>query len=168
MLYFAYGSNMSTRRLGHRISSAHKLGVAILSGHQLKFHKRSLKDDSAKCDIAQTDLEGDRVYGVLFDIHDADREVLGGYEGVGQGYEIKTVDVRMGEEHCQAFAYYATLIENDLRPYHWYKQHVLAGARENDLPADYLAMIEAVESMEDPDAQRRQREMAVHDHDLPD
>ena len=163
MLYFAYGSNMSTRRLGHRISSARKLGVAILAGHQLKFHKRSLKDDSAKCDIEQTGRADDRVYGVLFDIHEADREVLDGYEGLGQGYEIKTVDVRMGDETCQAFAYYATLIEDDLRPYHWYKQHVLVGARENDLPADYLAMIETVESMDDPDVHRRQREMAVHD-----
>jgi hypothetical protein len=49
MQYFAYGSNMSLRRLRTRVPSAVKLGNATLFGHQLKFHKRS-QDGSAKCD----------------------------------------------------------------------------------------------------------------------
>jgi hypothetical protein len=46
--YFAYGSNMETARLRERMPSAKPLGVAKLSGHELRFHKRS-KDGSGKC-----------------------------------------------------------------------------------------------------------------------
>ena len=56
MLYFAYGSNMSIRRLQSRDINPVKVNVARLYGHTLKFHKPS-KDGSGKCDVFKTDDE---------------------------------------------------------------------------------------------------------------
>ena len=50
LLYFAYGSNMSSVRLRARVNSAQPLGVARLPGHRLRWHMHSL-DGSGKCDI---------------------------------------------------------------------------------------------------------------------
>ena len=51
MLYFSYGSNMSIKRIIDGVPSAKKIGVGKLLSHELKFHKVSNKDGSAKCDI---------------------------------------------------------------------------------------------------------------------
>ena len=53
IVYFAYGSNMSQRRLQARVPSATFLGIGILLGHALAFHKISKKDGSGKCDIVK-------------------------------------------------------------------------------------------------------------------
>ena len=39
MIYFAYGSNMLSRRFLKRVPSANALGTGILRHHQLAFHK---------------------------------------------------------------------------------------------------------------------------------
>ena len=46
-LYFAYGSNMSERRLQKRVDSAKVVGTGGLKNHCLTFHKVS-KDESRK------------------------------------------------------------------------------------------------------------------------
>jgi gamma-glutamylcyclotransferase len=53
--------------------------------------------------------------------------------------------------------------EQGLRPYHWYKQCVFAGARAANLPDDYIAALESVESTPDADANeaRAARENAM-------
>ncbi|RQP69713.1 gamma-glutamylcyclotransferase [Burkholderia ubonensis] len=56
--------------------------------------------------------------------------------------------------------YIATNKQPGLRPYHWYKQHVLAGAQEAHLPASYIAAIERVESIEDTDSARAREKAA--------
>ena len=61
MRYFAYGSNMFFPRLQKLCPSTLFLGVAWLSGHTLKWHKRS-KDGSGKCSLAQTQGSGETVY----------------------------------------------------------------------------------------------------------
>ena len=38
LLYFAYGSNLSTPRLRARVPSARKLESAVLTHHRLVFH----------------------------------------------------------------------------------------------------------------------------------
>ncbi len=53
MLYFSYGSNMSSRRLLSRVPSARFITSASLPGHALHFHKKGL-DGSAKCDAYET------------------------------------------------------------------------------------------------------------------
>ena len=61
-----------------------------------------------------------------------------------------------------AFTYCATLVDPDLKPFDWYREHVLRGACEHGLPAAYVAAIAAVESIEDPNLQRQCRERAIY------
>lgn len=161
VLYFAYGSNMSSRRLQARVPSATLVGRASLRGHQLRFHKHSLDDHSAKCDAYRTGEPDDTVLGVLFEFEQAEQAHLDRCEG--EGYKVVHVEVETEDgELVRALSYAAVLIKPELRPYPWYKQHVLNGAREHALPADYIAMIEAEPTQQDHDEARAERELALY------
>jgi len=161
VLYFSFGSNMSERRLLQRIR-AEKIGVAVLNRHRLRFHKPSTLDGSAKCDIQETGQPEDFVLGVLYDIEESQKSILDEIEGLGFGYDLKTVSVTIDGRSVEAYSYYATSINPELKPYHWYKRHVLEGAIENKMPKDYIQSIEAVESVTDKDDARRQRELSIY------
>jgi len=165
VLYFSYGSNMSVRRLRRRVPSAQAKGPAVLTGHQLRFHKKS-RDGSAKLDTFATDRPQDRVIGVLFEIDKTEKKLLDAEEGVGRGYEEKTVTVENAQgKTVRAFTYYATDIDASLKPYHWYKEHALRGARENGLPEDYVQMIESAESVDDQNPSRREDELSIYERE---
>jgi gamma-glutamylcyclotransferase len=162
-LYFAYGSNMSIPRFKKRVPSARCEGTGFLYGHRLAFHKVGRKDGSGKCDALATGNPEDLLAGVLYSIDPDHRSLLHAVEGVGAGYEIMHVDITTPSGSTEsAFTYYATNIKPGLKPFHWYKQHVLHGARQNNLPADYVDHILSIESIEDPDAARVLRELSVY------
>lgn len=163
MLYFAYGSNMSIRRLraGDRAPSADRVTVARLPEYRLVFHKKSA-DGSAKCDAYYTGRRGDFIIGVLYELNESEKRSLDIIEGLGRGYDEKEVTVITDSGPKSAVAYFATNIDTGLKPYDWYKVHVVVGAQENDLPANYLDMIEEVESVADPDRQREERELSIY------
>lgn len=163
MHYFAYGSNMSIRRLRARVPSAKPLGVGALEKHRLRFHKVGFRDGSAKCDASETGILDHVVYGVVYRIPDNEKPRLDGIEGLGQGYREKGVAVRLEDgSRIEAFTYCATLVDPALKPFDWYKEHVLRGARENRLPKDYIALIEATECDEDSNQHRRARELRIY------
>ncbi|MCK5036323.1 MAG: gamma-glutamylcyclotransferase [Candidatus Sabulitectum sp.] len=161
MLYFSFGSNMSEKRLLQRITAS-RIGVAILTEHQLCFRKRSEADGSAKCDILETGQPDDFVLGVLYDIHRSQKTVLDIYEGLGYGYNVKTVSVMIDNKSFDAFTYYATNIDTSLKPYHWYKRHVLEGAKENNMPQEYIQRIDRIPAQIDIDSERRERELSIY------
>lgn len=161
MLYFAYGSNMSTARLRARVPSAVALGRAYLPRHRLAFHKIG-RDGSAKCDIVSDD-HAVGVHGVVFVIDLAERGMLDEAEGLGRGYGVQQVSVHASSgEPLDAFAYVATAVDPLLRPYAWYLHHVLAGAIEHALPHDYVAMIRDTVACDDPDRERHARELSIY------
>lgn len=163
MLYFAYGSNMSIRRLHQRVPSACFVAVATLLNHKLKFHKVGFKDGSGKCDAMKTGDTEDFILGVVFEIKKSEKTDLDRNEGLGFGYDEKSVIVTSIEnENIEAITYYATNIDASVKPYHWYKEHVLRGARENGLPESYIQTIARVESISDLEPERHKTEMAIY------
>lgn len=162
MKYFAYGSNMSLLRLRERVPSAEKIGVFVLNQHQLRFHKSS-EDGSAKCDAFQTHHRGDRVIGALFEISVDEKGALDRAEGLGYGYAEKIVKVENGSgEAFDALTYYAIKMDSSLKPYSWYLNHVVIGAKETEVPAQYLDIIQSVECIEDPDQHRDAKQRALY------
>ncbi len=160
--YFAYGSNMSFRRLAQRVPSARRIATCRLPGHDLRFHKVG-QDGSAKCDAYETGHAEDQVLGSLYLIDPAEKPLLDRLEGLGNGYEEKRVTViSMEQASYEALTYYATAIDVSLRPYSWYVRHVLVGADEAGLPLNYLDRIHAIAAEEDPDDERDGRERSVH------
>jgi len=162
MLYFSYGSNMSSRRLLERAPSATFLSIATLKEHRLRFHKKS-RDGSGKCDAEHTANPDDYVIGVVFIMSASDKKELDRKECLGFGYEEKTVTVVLENgTQIEASAYYAVETDATLNPWSWYKKHVLRGARENNLPHDYISIIEKIESSPDPDMDRHEQELAIY------
>jgi len=162
-LYFAYGSNMSLARLLQRVPSAQKYCQARLYQHQLRFHKRSHVDGSTKCDAWFSGKSSDWLEGIVYLMDKKDRANLDKVEGAGHGYKIKQVSVldQLGKAY-EAYTYIATDIDTSLKPFDWYKHHVLTGANENALPAEYIKQIAMVEVIADTDTERFKREMAIY------
>src|SRR5689334_5625115 len=90
MLYFAYGSNMYTPRLRYRVPSANAVAVAQLEGHLLRWHKRST-DGSGKCNAFLASES--RLFGVVFELDELEKDALSRAEGVGHGYHEKQITV---------------------------------------------------------------------------
>jgi hypothetical protein len=162
VVYFTYGSNMSTARLRERMPSCISLGIATLPGHALRFHKRS-KDKSGKCNAFATG-DDQCVMGILFSFDPAERAKLDKAEGVGNGYEHATVTVINDKgRRRKVLTYLASpiAIDDSLKPYSWYMDFVLAGCAEHGLPYDYVAAcVQSVEATEDPNKPRDAKERA--------
>lgn len=162
MYYFAYGSNLSTERLTARIARVSVVGRGVLRDHRLLFHKRG-RDGSGKCDALNTGSPADVVHGVIYRIGAEQRAQLDRFEGLGHGYVAKSVDIATdGGATLSAFTYIATAIDAGLRPFDWYRTHVIHGARQHELPAAYVAALETTPTWPDPDPDRPRRELSVY------
>ncbi|MBU0944596.1 MAG: gamma-glutamylcyclotransferase [Proteobacteria bacterium] len=163
MKYFAYGSNMSQDRLKARVSSVRPIGVYMLNGHELKFHKIG-RDGSAKCDASFTGSDKDVIEGVVFEIDPGEVAGLDLTEGVGKGYEKKLVIVTNTQgDTIEAFSYVATTIDDSLQPFTWYKTHVLIGARNAGLSAQYIFRIESLKAIKDLNQERERSELIIYE-----
>ncbi len=141
VLYFAYGSNMSTRHLRCRIPSVKSIGISYLKDEKVVFNKRSV-DNSGKANLVYS--LGDVTWGVLYDIDCQDLkrldEVEGGYKRVPRQVWKTCGNV------VKAETYVSTKLTDDPRAYECYKELVLSGAREHNLPRDYIAFLEGLPS----------------------
>lgn len=156
--YFAYGSNLHPLRLAARTPSCEALGPATLTGHALRFHKRSLAagDGSGKCDAFATGRHQDEVHGAVYRIHRSDLPALDAAEGRGRGYERITTRAMTaaGPVAVETYVAQAAWIDPTLRPYDWYLEFVVRGAHHHRLPATYRRRLMRVEAVADPDARR--------------
>ena len=135
--------------------------IGKLSKHRLSFHKKS-DDRSSKCNLFHTGSESDLIYGAIYEIHPEHKSVLDRFEGEGFGYTNNQIKIQHQDQEHDCFTYIAqqSHITDDLRPYHWYKELVVLGARHLQFPESYILSIESVVSMEDPNEQRR-KERAI-------
>lgn len=164
LFYFAYGSNMSSKRLEQRVPSAKAISPAKLSSHRLKFHKVG-QDGSGKCDIEHTGEPQDFVMGVIYEVPISELPALDKAEGLGAGYEKKDVSLHTHakNELITAFTYYATHIDQDVIPFDWYKEHVLIGAEEHQLPVAYIqSAVTSITAKPDPDKDRHKKELQIY------
>ncbi len=153
---------MSLRRLQHRVSNVQMTSVGWLEKHKLVFHKKS-NDGSAKCDAYYVDDPKYSVCGVLFEVTTSQLLLLDKYEGLGKGYERKVVPIiTQNSETISAVTYYATEIDSSMKPYHWYKEHVIRGAEEHNLPREYIDRIIEVSAISDPDTKRHREELIIY------
>ena len=158
-LYFAYGSNMLTRRLHARTSSCRVYKTGYVAEHTLTFSKIS-DDGSGKCYMEPIGGGAQHVEGVLFWIERAQKSALDEAEGLNRGYAEASVDVVTNKATERAVAYIATDTDRARRPYHWYKALVIAGAVEHGLSQEYIDRLWAVESRPDPMPNRRTKREA--------
>ncbi len=146
--YFAYGSNMHPSRMAERIPAARCRGAACLAGWSVCYHKRG-RDGSGKCTVQMT--PGRVVHGVVYELSIVEKRALDAVEGLG--YEEDSAHF---DGYGNAYFYVAARDHMDagLLPFDWYRDIVVAGARHHRLPADYVAMLAAGDSLPDPDQSR--------------
>ena len=157
--YLAYGSNLYPRRLQHRVPSARVISTVGLMGWQLKFHKRG-QDASAKCNIIQTGKTADVVYGAIYEMLASEKAKLDKVEGLNAGYSRAHIEIA---EQGTVFFYVAEkeYIDNDLLPFDWYKELVVAGGRFHAFPETYLAQINCMNAIPDYDEARHLQHMEI-------
>lgn len=143
---------MLRQRLLARVGDVGHVGTARLDGYRLGFSKSSV-DGSGKCTLLRESGEHG-VWGVVYELGDEQKLLLDGFEGAG--YEVENVGLHTGAEKIAAFTYIGRrrTLDNSLRPFTWYKSLVLSGALQAGLPVHYIAGIESVLAIEDPDHTR--------------
>lgn len=151
-LIFAYGSNMCRGRfLDYNVHPEGPGQPAELRGYVLRLNKvgRRAGRRSGKGNVEQ--CAGETVWGVLYSIPDDELPALD--TGEGPGYRRVQLHVESSAGPIDAWVHVATRPSNDptLRPYSWYKRFIVEGARSHGLPAGYIAKLEAIDAVEDPD-----------------
>jgi len=149
MLYFAYGSNMDEQRVkaANRCPNARFIFNAVLPGYRLVFARGV---DAGTCAADAVPDPASLVWGVVYDITDADRRQLDAREGVsGRAYRPKEVLVHPHgdiEQRVMVLTYAARdPADRQQPPSREYLDHLLRGARRWDLPAGYIAQLERIE-----------------------
>jgi hypothetical protein len=153
---------MSVKRFTRRVKSAKLIGKYRLLEHQLKFHKIG-KDNSGKCDAYFTGNKTNIIFGILFDFDIQEKPKLDKFEHLGIGYQQKQIKViSQHGDKIDAYTYYAITINPKIKPFSWYKQHIIYGAKEANLPADYLSYIINYPDIRDSNRDREKSELSIY------
>ena len=138
--YFAYGSNMSARRIRHRLGWAPSRISVTLQDYLLSFNKQS--NDGGKANIQIS--PGDKVEGILYFVKEDDLLTLDGYEGVAQKqYKRQELGVMdLSGRPMRAIAYIALNTGPESRPTLEYLNYLLEG--EHLLSMEYVCRLEEI------------------------
>jgi cation transport regulator ChaC len=135
MLHFAYGSNMYRALMRKHAPAAAPIGVAKLPNHRFVI----TTDGYASVEPAR----GQTVHGMLWRLTPRDRVTLDAWENVAGGlYRAATLPVHCNGRRHPALIYVARPRPRGA-PKSGYMEIVVKSARELELPADYIAALEA-------------------------
>lgn len=138
-LYFAYGSNLLSRRMRERVPSAVLRGSARLADRRLTTDKRG-RDGTGKANLRED--PGGSVWGVIWEIDPGHWRWLDACE---RGYARVPVEVRgAAGALLRAETYVSILRAPEPVLASAYKRLIVAGAREQALPARWVALLEAL------------------------
>ena len=140
MFYFAYGSNLHPLRFQKRIGEAVSISIGEMRNARLRFNKIG-RDGSGKCNIVKTyDVEG-KVFGAIYDVSNEQEQSLDRFEFLGDGYDKISIDVYVpdgGIRTCFKYVAMPDFIDDQLKPFDWYKELVYLGAQYHVFPREYI------------------------------
>ena len=126
---------MSSRRLKERIPSARSVTTARLNNYRFTCNKIGGNNTG----YANLEYDPERhVYGVVYKLQPDHFNTLDLYEG---NYRRKEIKVETGSKELKAITYISDYTSNDLQVADWYQEHILTGAREHQLPEEYIQTI---------------------------
>lgn len=152
-LYFAYGSNLSRTQMADRCPSAVFVARALLPDHVLTFPRWSAR---RKCGVGGIAARtGGKVWGVVYRIAARDIVSLDASEGYDSNhpphennYIRAAVEImREGrpDDLLTVLTYFAVAMPGKHIPSADYRDTIIRGAREHDLPSDYIAGLEVIQ-----------------------
>ncbi len=151
MLYFAFASNLDPVQMADRCPSHRVVGLAELRDHRLVFPLFSQHWGGGVASVQHT--HGQSVWGILYEVNDADQKVLDGWEGFrGPGdqhnvYDRDTLVVELTRADDGSFprrvraALYVARPQNPSPPTRRYLDAILRGAKHHHLPDEYVARL---------------------------
>lgn len=114
------------------------LGPARTHGRRLECNKHG-RDGSGKANLMEA--AGETVWGVLYRLSRHQLDTLDRFEG---GYTRAELEVHAADATHRAWTYVSLRLTEDPRPFDWYKELMLAGAREHGLPDEWLARLQTL------------------------
>ncbi len=147
ILYFAYGSNLSRKRIVGRCPQAQFYGNAFLLDWEILFSKMK-SDGTGAANIREK--TGSKIWGVVFTLSPECLKSLDLVEGHKPGEVSKSdydrrklrVQLETGAQ-VEAWAYIAETADEHIAPTEEYLNHILSGALEHGLPEEHIALIKS-------------------------
>lgn len=155
MFYLAYGSNLHPGRLIERLGPVECLGRVRLPGWRLVFDKRG-SDGSAKANLRACPGTVHEAWGAVFELQPAQYSMLDHFEGAGRGYDSFVLDLKLEGQTIEVVTYLTPghWRSESARPWSWYRDLVLAGARYHRFPSSIIKALQQLPTLEDPDPER--------------
>ena len=81
----------------------------------------------------------------------------------GRSYAIKEMKVSGKRAEHDVFAYVgiSTYLDKSIRPFSWYKEIVVHGARSHGFPEEYIKKLQQVDVYNDPDQERSAKHLRI-------
>ena len=160
ILYFAYGSNLSLKRLEYRVGDVDVYGNHRLYGYKLTFDACS-NLGTAYANIVKSDNKSDFVEGVLYELRPYQFTQLDKYEGL---YERNFFTLPNGRICC---TYVSSVSKNDYSyPSVDYLDIIIEGYKTWQLTQiDYLLKVRSLseyKEREEKKKSKRKRKSVVH------
>jgi gamma-glutamylcyclotransferase (GGCT)/AIG2-like uncharacterized protein YtfP len=141
-LYFAYASNMEPRRFQRLCRGSTVVGPARLPGRRLAFSRYSRQRRGGSADI-MADAEAE-VWGMLYEVGDADLDTLDRSENVPTAYRREAVVVEDPEGRERQAVTYVANRTGDFLPHPDYLRLIVQGAEARGLPPHYVAALRQI------------------------
>lgn len=147
---FSYGSNLLFERIQERIQTVQVVMKHQLTGYRLIFNKAS-EDGSVKANIEETGNPQDSVWGVIHMLNYAEKPILDRHETLGHGYQLICfrLQINGGTETIHTYISNEDRFTKIGKPYNWYLNYMIAGAKQNRFPTTYISNLISVKSEKD-------------------
>ncbi|KAJ6635519.1 Gamma-glutamylcyclotransferase [Pseudolycoriella hygida] len=153
-LYFAYGSNLLSKRIHIQNPTAKRKTIGQLKNYRLDFLRASTNWNGCSATIVEDD--GSSVWGAIWEINVSNMKDLDRQEGVDVNFYkvlMKSIETPNGEElPCRLYQQVRNPTESvkfedipfDRQPSKTYLKCILDGAVESELPSDYIDSLEKI------------------------
>ena len=149
LLYFTFGSNMNSKQIAARCTKPLKITTARLPNHELGFFGYFRTWDGAQETVIPS--PGRDVWGVVYQLSSRDSDRLDVWQDArmdGNGayfhYPARVIDAE--EQLHTVLLYKKDILGEPTKPSREYLDFIIRGAVENDLPSDYVAALQSMES----------------------
>ena len=143
MIYFAYGSNMESTQMQSRCPGNTPLGTACLSHYTLIFSRWSRSWNSGTADIVPA--KGCEVWGMLYNLTCDDLRRVDTFADYPNSYVRQDIPVQCQGEALPALTYIAVR-QGVFAPSKSYRNQMILGATQNNLPESYLTFLRDIET----------------------
>ena len=138
-IYFAYGSNLSRSQMKERCPGSTAIEVGCLENHKLAFTKYSKTRKGGVADVVS--FEGNRVWGLLWELSDKNLSRLDKFEGYPKFYDRVPMKIRKNDSYLKAWVYVVVNKVSHVQPHPDYLKIIMDEGENLKFPQEYLDQI---------------------------